>query len=247
MTEKGADMFQQDNAFIVFLNKLADMVILSVLFCLCCLPVFTIGAAGAALYHTVVKVLRHNQGYAFATFRDSFKGNFRQSVPATLLFLLAYVMFGATCYFCYQQPDNLIAGVYVVFSMLSILLLIFAQLHYFALLGRFNLSKKERQTLTVRLTFRQLLSNFLLLCILIFAAELAVSYPPTLFIVPAAACYLNSLIQERLFPKYIRYQDEEELCQEAENPSEEENCPTTENLSGAKNCKEEETVTDETI
>lgn len=165
-------MFQQDNAFIVFLNKLADMVILSVLFCLCCLPVFTIGAADAALYHTVVKVLRHNQGYAFATFRDSFKENFRQSVPATLLFLLAYVMFGATCYFCYQQPDNLIAGVYVVFSMLSILLLIFAQLHYFALLGRFNLSKKERQTLTVRLTFRQLLSNFLLLCILIFAAEL---------------------------------------------------------------------------
>lgn len=50
-------MFQQDNAFIVFLNKLADMVILSVLFCLCCLPVFTIGAADAALYHTVVKVL----------------------------------------------------------------------------------------------------------------------------------------------------------------------------------------------
>ena len=60
MTEKGADMFQQDNAFIVFLNKLADMVILSVLFCLCCLPVFTIGAADAALYHTVVKVLRHD-------------------------------------------------------------------------------------------------------------------------------------------------------------------------------------------
>ena len=41
-------MFQQDNAFIVFLNKLADMVILSVLFCLCCLPIFTIGAASAA-------------------------------------------------------------------------------------------------------------------------------------------------------------------------------------------------------
>ena len=65
-------MFQQDNAFIIFLNKLADMVILSALFCVCCLPVFTIGAADAALYHTVVKVLRHNQGYAFATFRDSF-------------------------------------------------------------------------------------------------------------------------------------------------------------------------------
>ena len=47
--------------------------------------------------------------------------------------------------------------------------------------------------------------------------------------------------------KYIRYQDEEELCKEAENPSEDENCPTTENLSGVENCKEEETVTDETI
>lgn len=66
-------MFNQESTLVTILNKAADMVILSVLWCVCSLPVLTIGAASAALYHTSIRVLRQNRGYAFATFRDSFK------------------------------------------------------------------------------------------------------------------------------------------------------------------------------
>ena len=59
------------------LNKIADMVILSVLWCLYSLPLVTIGAASAAMYHTVVKVIFQGRGYAFSTFRDSFRSSFR--------------------------------------------------------------------------------------------------------------------------------------------------------------------------
>ena len=44
------------------LNKAADMVVLSVLWCLCSLPLLTLGASSAALYHTAVKVIRQNRG-----------------------------------------------------------------------------------------------------------------------------------------------------------------------------------------
>ncbi|WP_416387741.1 DUF624 domain-containing protein [Eisenbergiella tayi] len=85
------------------------------LWCLCSLPLLTLGASSAALYHTAVKVIRQNRGYAFADFRDSFKGSLRQTFPFTVLLVLVYVLFGATCYVCWQNPDSIIAGIYVFF------------------------------------------------------------------------------------------------------------------------------------
>lgn len=106
-------MFNQESTLVTILNKAADMVILSVLWCVCSLPVLTIGAASAALYHTSIRVLRQNRGYAFATFRDSFKENLRQTLPFTALLLLLYALFGVTGYVCWQRPDSMIAGMYV--------------------------------------------------------------------------------------------------------------------------------------
>ena len=81
-------MFNQDSTLMTILNKAADMVVLSVLWCLCSLPLLTLGASSAALYHTAVKVIRQNRGYAFADFRDSFKGSLRQTFPFTVLLVL---------------------------------------------------------------------------------------------------------------------------------------------------------------
>ena len=109
------------------------MIILSVLWCICSLPVLTIGAASAALYHTSIRVLRQNRGYAFATFRDSFKENLRQTLPFTALLLFLYALFGVTGYVCWQRPDSMIAGMYVFFSLFSILVCLTVQIHGFEL------------------------------------------------------------------------------------------------------------------
>ena len=136
-------MFNQESTLVTILNKAADMVILSVLWCICSLPVLTIGAASAALYHTSIRVLRQNRGYAFATFRDSFKENLRQTLPFTALLLFLYALFGVTGYVCWQRPDSMIAGMYVFFSLFSILVCLTVQIHGFALMGRFRLRRQE--------------------------------------------------------------------------------------------------------
>ena len=41
--------FDYDNKFMQLLSKATDMIILNLLFLLCCIPIFTIGAAQAAL------------------------------------------------------------------------------------------------------------------------------------------------------------------------------------------------------
>lgn len=204
-------MFNQDSTLMTILNKAADMVVLSVLWCLCSLPILTLGASSAALYHTAVKVIRQNRGYAFAAFRDSFKGSLRQTFPFTVLLVLVYLLFGATCYVCWQNPDSIIAGIYVFFSVFSILVCLAAQIHGFALSGRFRLNRRELFTLIVRLTFRHPFKNFLLICIFVFAVELAIYYPPLLFIIPAGSFWLSSFIQEPLFKKYINYEEDNDI------------------------------------
>ena len=56
-------IFNYDNKFFRILNKLVDMVILSVCWMVACIPVFTFGAASAALYDTARKAIHHDEGY----------------------------------------------------------------------------------------------------------------------------------------------------------------------------------------
>ena len=46
-------MFNQDNRFMILLNKLTDLVILSCKWLVSCLPLFTVGAACASAYNSV--------------------------------------------------------------------------------------------------------------------------------------------------------------------------------------------------
>lgn len=102
---------------------------------------------------------------------------------------------------------------YMYFSVFSSLVCLAAQIHGFALSGRFRLNRRELFTLIVRLTFRHPFKNFLLICIFVFAVELAIYYPPLLFIIPAGSFWLSSFIQEPLFKKYINYEEDNDISE----------------------------------
>ena len=55
--------FNYDNVLIRLLNRVGDVMILSVLFVLTSLPLITIGASITALYYTAMKSLEIEDGY----------------------------------------------------------------------------------------------------------------------------------------------------------------------------------------
>lgn len=201
-------MFRQEGTFVSIVNRIADMVILSVLWCVCSLPLITIGASSAALYHTIVKVIRQDRGYAFSTFTASFRSNLKQTLAPTLLYLSIFGALGAACLVFWEDTESILASSYVILSMILLLLSAVAFLHTFALIGRFNLSRQELFTVIIRLSFRHLFRNLLLLCMLLFAMEAAIYYLPLLFILPSGFSFFASLIQEPLFSRYIRFEDD---------------------------------------
>lgn len=69
----------KENPVIAFLNKMADLILLNLIFLLCCIPVVTIGPAITALYAVSLRSVRYGDGYVIQTFFRSFKQNFKQS------------------------------------------------------------------------------------------------------------------------------------------------------------------------
>ena len=80
-------IFSYENKVIQLLMKIADMAILNVLYLVCCIPVFTIGAAQAGLYSGIRQLLNSEDDRSPVPF--FFKG-FRMGFKQVTLVYLAY-------------------------------------------------------------------------------------------------------------------------------------------------------------
>ena len=77
-------LFRMDSPLMRFLTKIADLMVLNILFCVTSIPLITIGASLTALYSVTLKMVRDEEGSVSRSYFRSFRQNFRQ---ATLLWL----------------------------------------------------------------------------------------------------------------------------------------------------------------
>ena len=77
-------LFRMDSPLMRLLTKIADQMVLNILFCVTSIPLITIGASWTALYSVTLKMVRDEEGSVSRSYFRSFRQNFRQ---ATLLWL----------------------------------------------------------------------------------------------------------------------------------------------------------------
>ena len=78
-------LFNYNNPVIVFMVKVANMIIVSLYWILCCIPVVTVLPACAALYHTVSKVIFGNGNGVTRDYFTAFKAALKPGVALTVL------------------------------------------------------------------------------------------------------------------------------------------------------------------
>lgn len=74
-----------------FLNKVADIMILNLMFIVFSIPFFTVGASLSAAYYMGYKMVRNEETYIVRGFWKAFKENFKQG---TVIWLIMLVIFG---------------------------------------------------------------------------------------------------------------------------------------------------------
>lgn len=81
-------LFDIEGPLMQALTRIADLMILNLLTILCCLPIFTAGAALTALHYQVLKMVRHEECYIARGYFKAFKENFKQSTIVWLIMLV---------------------------------------------------------------------------------------------------------------------------------------------------------------
>ena len=92
-------LFNYDNPIWRFIGKFWDLLIVHILWFVCCIPIVTAGASTTALYYVTLRLVRDDDGYTIRSFFKSFKENFKQATAIWMIFLVIGLILGFDLYF----------------------------------------------------------------------------------------------------------------------------------------------------
>ena len=201
--------FSPDNKFFTGMSKIFDMLVLSLLWLILCLPIITIGPASTAFYYTVVKVIRRERSYLLKEFFRSFLLNFKQGAVLTLI----YVVFIVVSYvdFCYamqlmkegKQLGSFMMGIFIVLCVF----VIFSMVYVFPVLSRFTVTIKNLFKWAFFLSIRHIGWTLLIAFMFVaFGVIMVFSFfwmPPLVIILPGVYTLVASFPMEKVLKKYM--------------------------------------------
>lgn len=83
-----------DNVVMRALGRLCDFILLNILWVVCSIPLFTIGASTTALYTVMLKIVRNEEGYIVKGFLNAFRENFKKSTIIWLILAAVGIVIG---------------------------------------------------------------------------------------------------------------------------------------------------------
>lgn len=207
--------FSINSKFYHFMSKVADCMILSILWIVFSLPVITAGSATTALYYCVVKVIRKEEGTVLKDFWHAFRTNLKQSTLVILLVLAAsaaITVIGSTVYAATQSRDVL-DNVYMIYLVL--LAFGIAWLHYiFAYIARFQAPLKTILKNSLVICIANLPASLsMMILFVIMVVLLILTFPASamiLLLVPAVYTLISSFMLEKIYSKYIPAAEDQE-------------------------------------
>ena len=197
-----------NNPIIRFLTAVFDLMVLSVLWVAFSLPVFTMGAASAALYSAVYHHVRKGEDYLWNSFWTAFKENFKRSTLAWLAALAILAFLGGDALLL----RSLILGGYSFgwFYGVSLALLVLAltwTVYLAAYAARFDGTVKE----VLRFSFMLFRAHPVkMLCVLVLVVggmALALTLPAMVVFIPATVYWGATFPIEWTFLKHMRPED----------------------------------------
>ena len=200
-------LFSYDSKFSQIMLKLCYGCYLNFLWLVCSLPVFTAGAATAALYDVTLRIAREEEPPLTTRFFKSFLENFRQATTVWLILLGIGALLGADGYILYHLYKST-AGMVSVICTLGLALIIVAAIAYvIVLIYVFPLVASVKNTNWAMLKNALLIGIHYLFCtILVFAIHFAMFFAVVAVFTPLIVFGegLCALLSSCLLGKVIR-------------------------------------------
>lgn len=204
--------FDPDQFYWKCFDKMADVLGLSLLWFLLSLPVFTAGAASAALYDAVSRCVRGGEPGVYSRFFRTFKSSFKLSTLCELVFggALVLLMTGYRMVSALAQSNRpllMLAAVYYVLCACLIGYLCWL----FPLLSRYVYTFKELCRTAVQFWFVHFPYTVVMTLLLALGVEVSVQFLFPVCFLPACLALLDSIFVERAFRKHTPPAQPEEI------------------------------------
>lgn len=204
-------MFRFDGKFYEAVSKLTDLVILNILFLICCIPIVTIGAATTALYSVTKKMTKKNEGYIVKNYFRQFKENFKQSTIMWLILFVAGMIPTMDLYIIDNMSKGIGQTILMGFTIMAIIVVFFVFLYAMALQSTFENTVKN----TIKNAFLMGVGHFPWTLLIVFIAVspfislgiMGNHWSTELFVMMliwfSGSAYINSYIFNHIFEKYM--------------------------------------------
>jgi uncharacterized membrane protein YesL len=196
-------IFSQEGFLWKGLNILTDIVFLSVLWFLLCLPVISIGPATTALYDAVVHGIRRREPEVYPRFFRTLKAEFKTACLSAFLWgsLIAVCVLTVRYLLALGETSRGAFAAGIAYYIVLILPLGSA-CWVFPLLSRFTFDFRSLNLTAVRMVFAFLPSTLILVLLTIEVLQWGLNEIYPFAFMPAVTMLLWSLFIEKAFGKY---------------------------------------------
>lgn len=203
-------LFQTDGPVMTILSQIANFIILSVLWLLCCIPVVTIGVSTSALYYVTLKMARGEVSGVAGLFFKALKENLKSGIVFSIFFCAVGALLYVDYMVAFQLAGALGTVSRVFFMALGVCCLI-TMLYTFPLQAQFvntvrgtlkNACSFAIRNLRTTLTVLGLHAIPFLTLFLPFETLLRI-LPLLVLLLPAVIAYLCSIQFAKVFRPFI--------------------------------------------
>lgn len=190
------NLFDPENKLMQAITRLTDLLILSILWTVCSIPLITIGPATSALYYVTLKMTDDSESSILTSFFRSFRQNLRQGIILTMISaLIALLLYWDRALLMALLPSHL-GLVQILFWVLSGIF-VMGESILFPLLSRYENSVLRTLQNAYLLTFAYLPRAL--------AVGLLNLIPPAVFLFAPSVFYRSLPVWFILAPGLISY------------------------------------------
>ena len=213
-------IFSLDGKFFSIMSKVADLIILNIIYCFCCIPVITIGPATTALYYVTLKMVKNEESYIIKSFFKSFKENFKQGAAIGIILFASVGIIVGDIYIMLSWETKY-KVIFIVIFIFLLVMWFFVSVYIFPLLATFDNTLKQTFKNSLLMSIRHLpktIVMFLLTVLSLLLIGFVVQLLPFWFLIGfALLAYTNSIILGKIFKLYMPPEEEDEEVREYNN------------------------------
>lgn len=204
-------IFSVEGKFFSVTSRILDMVVITLMWVVGCIPIVTILTSTSSLYHTTVKCIRYDRGKAYTDFIEAYKKNLKQGIPLTILFGIIGAVIGWLDYrvFFLSQSRTSTVFVFAVGMLIVTILYLLNVLWIVPVFSRFSNTFGKILQLNYVISTRNIIRSIPMFLVIIAAVIFILASNPLIFIFPSLVMLINSYLFEPGLHKYMPKQEED--------------------------------------